>query len=266
MPIEPSAPVQRPRAPFLPMDPRIRERRIQVRRGEGRWRLRLIVTGMVIILLSGSVWLVLRSPLLDVDRVTVRGAERTSAEWISDATGIWEGQPLVEVDLDAAATAVEGLPWVARAEVRRMWPSTALVTVTERTPTAVTSSNTGEWAIVDGTGRVLELVPERPPGLVSLEGLGEMPPPGTTLASAQGPLTVFAALSPSLAARTLAVVALEGGQIELKLNPQGTVRLGTVDALDAKVRAAETVLASVDVRNLAVLDVRLPSSPVLTRG
>ncbi|HEX6597377.1 MAG TPA: FtsQ-type POTRA domain-containing protein [Acidimicrobiales bacterium] len=248
------------------MDPRIRERRIQVRRHEGRRRLRLVVTGMGIILLSASGWLALRSPLLDVDRVTVRGADRTPAEWIRDATGIWDGQPLVEVDLDAAAAAVEGLPWVDSADVRRVWPSTALVTVTERTPSAVTSSNTGEWAVLDGTGRVLELVPERPPGLLVLEGLGELPPPGTTVASASGPLTVFAALSPSLAARTSAVVALESGQIELKLNPQGTVRLGTVDALEAKVRAAETVLASVDVRGLVLLDVRLPSSPVLTRG
>lgn len=266
MPIDPSAPVQPRPAPMLPMDPRIRERRIEVQRSQGRRRLRLLVTGLVVTLLTGATWLSLRSPLLDVDRVTVRGAERTPPEWIAEATGIWTGQPLVEVDLEAAAVAVEGLPWVAAADVRRIWPSTVLVTVSERTPTAVTSSNAGEWAVLDGTGRVLEMVGEQPVGLLVLEGMGELPQPGAPVVQAEGALTVFAALSPSLAARTLTIAVVEDGQIELKLNPRGTVRLGSLDALDAKVRAAETVLASVDVRNLAVLDVRLPSSPVLTRG
>lgn len=248
------------------MDPRIRRRRIEVRRDEGRRRLRLLVAGSTILVLTAAVWFAFRSPLLDVDRVTVRGADRTPADEVRQAAGIWPGQPLVDVDVEGAQVAVEALPWVARAEIRRMWPSTVLIDVSERTGTAVTSTNTGEWAVLDDTGRVLETVAERPPGLLVLEGLGEVPQAGATVARAEGPLTVFAALSPSLAARTLAVAVLEGGQIELKLNPQGTVRMGGVEALDAKVRATETVLASVDVRNLAVLDVRLPSSPVLTRA
>ncbi|MFP5316951.1 MAG: cell division protein FtsQ/DivIB [Acidimicrobiia bacterium] len=248
------------------MDPRIRRRRIEVRRDEGRRRLRLLVAGVVVLVLTGAIWFGLRSPLLDVDRVTVRGAEYSSVEHVREAAGIPVGQPLVDVDLEGARVAVEALPWVDRARIQRVWPSTVLVTVTERTASAVTSTNTSEWAVLDGSGRVLELVPERPPGLLVLEGLGEAPRPGATVTSADGPLRVFAALSPSLAARTLAVVALEGGQIELKLNPQGTVRMGPVEGVVAKARAAETVLASVDVRNLAVLDVRLPSSPVLTRA
>ena len=266
MPRDPSAPVQpRPTAPIR-MDPRIRERRIEVRRHEGRRRLRLLVTGLVITLVTAAVWFGIRSPLLDVDRVTVVGAERTLPEDVIDVTGIWEGQPLVDVDVEAAGLAVEGLPWVDRAAVRRVWPSTVEVTVSERTATAVTSTNSGEWAVLDATARLLETVPERPPGLLVLEGVGELPQPGATVARAEGPLAVFAALSPSLAARTLAVAVVEGGQIELKLNPQGTVRIGVVEALDLKVKAAETVLASVDLRNLAILDVRLPSSPVLTRA
>jgi hypothetical protein len=44
------------------------------------------------------------------------------------------------------------------------------------------------------------------------------------------------------------------------------VRFGPPVDLTAKVRAAETVLAQVDTRDLDVLDVRLPASPVLTRG
>lgn len=266
MPRDPSAPVQPRATPFVPMDPRIRRRRIAVRRDEGRRRLRLLVAGLVVLALTAAIWFGLRSPLLDVDRVTIRGTEYATVEAVGDAAGIPRGQPLVDVDLEGARAAVEAVPWVDQARVERLWPSTVLITVTERVATAVTSTNSGEWAILDATGRVVEVVSERPAGLLVLEGLGDVPEPGVTVASADGPLSVWAALSPSLAARTLAVVALEGGQIELKLNPQGTVRMGPVEGLGAKVRAAETVLASVDVRNLAVIDVRLPSSPVLTRG
>jgi len=248
------------------MDPRIRRRRVEVRRHEGRRRLRLLVSGMVITLVTAAVWVGIRSPLLDVDRITVVGAERTPPDWVTEAAGVWKGQSLVDVDVEAAAVAVEGLPWIDRALVRRIWPSTVEVTVTERTASAVTSTNTGEWAVLDATGRLLETVPERLPGLLVVEGVGELPEPGATVGRARGPLAVFAALSPALAARTLAVSVLDGGHIELKLNPQGTVRMGAVEALEAKVRATETVLASVDVRNLAILDVRLPSSPVLTRA
>lgn len=266
MPTEPSAPVQVRATPLVPMDPRIRERRIEVRRRQGRRRLRLLVAGLAVAALSAAVWVGLRSPLLDVDRVEVRGAERTPADLVRDAAGIFEGQPLVEVDVRVAEAAVRELPWVDRAEVRRLWPSTVLVTVTERSPTAVTRSNTDDWAVLDGSGRVLDIAGEQLPGLLVLEGVGDVPPPGQTVERAQGPLAVFASLSPSLAARTLAVAVVEGGEIQLKLNPQGTVRLGDAAALEAKARAVETVLASVDVRNLEVLDVRLPSSPVLTRG
>jgi hypothetical protein len=44
------------------------------------------------------------------------------------------------------------------------------------------------------------------------------------------------------------------------------VRFGPVDETLAKLRAVETVLASVNATDLEVLDVRLPSSPVLTRA
>ncbi|MDQ4098436.1 MAG: hypothetical protein M3144_11280, partial [Actinomycetota bacterium] len=81
-----------------------------------------------------------------------------------------------------------------------------------------------------------------------------------------GALRVVEALSPALAARTNAVVSLQGGEIALRLHPRGTVRFGVPDDVAAKARAAETVLAQVDAGNLDVLDVRLPSSPVLTRA
>jgi cell division protein FtsQ len=172
---------------------------------------------------------------------------------------------MIDVDESGAARRVEALPWVARAQVSRRWPATVRISVTERRAVAVTRVDGGGWALLDATARVLEIVPNAPGGVTVIEGLGPASPPGTELSTAHGALSVVSASSPALAARTAAVVAVQGG-IEVRLNPRGTVRLGPADNLEAKLIAVETVLAQVDVRNLATLDVRLPSSPVLTRG
>jgi len=55
------------------------------------------------------------------------------------------------------------------------------------------------------------------------------------------------------------------GAGELRLQPEGTLRLGRPEQLEEKFRAALTVLGQVDVTALATLDVRIPDSPVLTR-
>ena len=60
------------------IDPRIRARRILVKRDEDRSRLsRLIIVLGLLAVVAGSV-AALRSPLLDVDHVRVAGARRTS--------------------------------------------------------------------------------------------------------------------------------------------------------------------------------------------
>jgi hypothetical protein len=55
------------------------------------------------------------------------------------------------------------------------------------------------------------------------------------------------------------------GEVELRLSADATVRLGPPEDLQRKFDAVRAVLAQVDMRNLAVLDVRRPDSPVLTR-
>src|SRR5207253_11418730 len=139
-------------------------------------------------------------------------------------------------------------------------PATVRITVTERQAVAVTRFDDGRWGVLDATGRVLEIVAD-PPGGIAVEGVGPSAPAGAVIAGAKGPLAVLTALSHQLAGRTTAVSAVDGGQIELKLNPRGIVRLGPPEDLKAKLTAVETVLARVDIRNLATLDVRLPSSP-----
>lgn len=260
MPLPPGAPVS------LTIDPRLRQRRVEVKRRQGRRRLHVLLAILGMLALSGGAWVASRSPLLDVDTIQVEGSAHTPAQTIALRSGIRRGEAMVDVDGQAAAHRLAAVPWVAAAHVARRLPGTVVITVTERTATAVSSTNGDRWAVLDKQGRVLEVDPVRPAGLPQVEGVDLSAEPGSTIAAASGPLAVLEALPPELESRTAAVAAVGGGQVELKLNPRGTVRIGPPVEVAAKVRAVETILSSVDVRDLAVLDVRFPASPVLTRG
>lgn len=253
---------------MIKMDPRIHRRRVEVRREEGRRRFRVLIGVTAVTALGVGGWAANGSSLLDLDRVVVVGAIRTPPAEARVASGLRRGEPLSGVDQGAAARGVEALPWVRQAKVSRRWPGEVRIRVVEREPVAVAPSAGGGAALVDSSGRVLEWTDAPTPGLAVLAGLPPAGPAGTNL----GPhgvaaLAVATALPAELRARTLWVAAAEGGrgEVDIRLNPEGLVRLGPPDDLDRKFNAIRTVLAQVDIRNLAVLDVRRPENPVLTR-
>jgi len=261
--VGPTAP---PTAPPRAIDPRIRQRRIEVRRREGRRRLYLLLAmvGAVVLFLAG--WGATRSPLLDVDHVRITGARRTTTGQILAVSRVHRGKAMIDIDEGAAVRRIEALPWVGRATVRRRWPGTIDVGVTERAPVAAAAGPSGTWVAVDATGRVLTSVPAPPPDEPALAGVPPAGVPGTRLAGPVGALLrVAAALPPSVRARVASLALAEGGQVEARLRPAGTVRLGPPEDLAAKLLAVETVLGQVDLVRLAVLDVRVPQSPVITR-
>jgi predicted NUDIX family NTP pyrophosphohydrolase len=61
------------------------------------------------------------------------------------------------------------------------------------------------------------------------------------------------------------VVMAVSTELDAALNDGGTIRFGSIEQLDAKIVAVETVLDDVDVACLRLLDVRVPGSPALTR-
>ena len=267
---------QRTRSSGAPpvVDPRMRRRRIGVRREAGRRRLRRValVLGAAAAVV-GAVALT-RTGLLDVDHVAVTGAERTGAQAVRRAADVEPGEPLVSVDTGAVADRVEALPWVATARVERSWPSTVRIRVTEREPVAVVQVTESSTAVVDAGGWVLAVERAGAPdagvpdagataeGTIVLTGVRGRVAEGERLdADARDALT----LAVALAERVPGAVASVSTQLDAELADGGTVRFGSIDDLDDKVTATKTVLGDVDLACLEVLDVRVPGSPALTR-
>ncbi len=245
-----------------PIDPRIRARRIAVQRDAGRRRLgRLVELGLVALVALGFA-VALASPLLDVDAVEVTGTGRLSAEAVREAAGIERGTPLVRVDLREAGERIAALPWVASASLHRDLDGTISVTVVERTPVA-TAQQGEALVLVDAEGRVLgPASPEEAAALVALQ-VDAVPEAGGHLdAATSDALTVAAALAEHAPGT---VRSIHPATLEVELAGGGRAALGDRSALGEKVRSLLTVLAQVDLTCLDTIDLRVPSTPVLTR-
>ncbi|MFP5377343.1 MAG: cell division protein FtsQ/DivIB [Acidimicrobiia bacterium] len=251
----------------LATHPRIRHRRIEVRRDEGRRRRRIVLACLATAALVGAAAGATRSPLLDVDRVEVRGAERTAPADVVAAGGLGSSPAMLDVDTASVERRVEALPWVLDASARRRWPATVVVQVAERHPAAVLAAGEGRWALADGTGRVLAVGPDRPAGLPVLDGVATPAEPGGAVgADARPLLAVAAALPAELRDRVAAVAGAADGEVELALAPPGgAVRLGAPVDLEEKLAVLATVMAKADLGRVAVIDVRVPRAPALTR-
>ncbi len=118
---------------------------------------------------------------------------------------------------------LEALPYVERAEVVREWPDTVRIVVRERQPAAWIDAPAGK-AVVDGTGRVLEVGAAPPAGLPQLLGTRLVPPVGGTVAPLDG-ARVAGGLSGYAAAGTASVEVTDHGVL-LHLASGPEVRMG----------------------------------------
>jgi hypothetical protein len=260
-----TTPTPVPARPRVRMDPRIHRRRAAVLRDEGRRRFRALASAAAVVGLALLAVGATRSPLTDVDYVDLQGAEHTSRADVLRATALDRHPQLIDVKTSEVARRARALPWVDTARAEKAWPGTVRVHVTERAEVAVAPAKGGGWALLDRTGRVLEVQPARRGDIIGVAGIEVAARPGRTVgASARDALAVAAAVPRHLHDRVREVVAV-GGEMELRLAPSGIVRFGPAEQVAVKVQALETMLAKVDLRRLAVLDIRAPSAPVLTR-
>ncbi|MEO0494368.1 MAG: FtsQ-type POTRA domain-containing protein [Actinomycetota bacterium] len=131
------------------IDPRLRQRRIAVRRAAGRRRLRILIAVVVLAAGFGGAYALSRSALLDLDTVEIDGAFGTEADQVAEASGLVIGTPMLDLDLDAANAAIVGLPWVETADVGRAWPGTVEIAVTRRIGVALLPVGDGSAVVID---------------------------------------------------------------------------------------------------------------------
>jgi cell division protein FtsQ len=252
------------------IDPRIRQRRVAIRRSEGRRRLVWMAALVVVLVVAGGGWALLHTRWFSAQVVAVQGMHpHTTDAAIEAAAGLNRHPALVSADPGAMAHRIEALPFIATARVGRQWPDGMSVAVTERIPTLVMAGPGTSWSVLDGTGRTLQVTAAKPAGLVTTvvhtaNGVVPPPPAGHSLPRAAATaLRVGRTLPAAFSAQVTSLTAAPDGTLSLTLNSGITVLLGTDADLAAKYEDVAAIIAHGSLLGAKVIDVSVPQSPTV---
>ena len=253
------------------IDPRIRQRRVAIRRSQGRRRLRWIGAAAVAVVVVLGLLGLAHTPWFGAQAVSVTGIHpHTPDAAIVAAAGLEHHPPLISVNPGAVAKKVESLPFIATARVRRHWPDGVQIAVTERVPVVEMAGPNSSWSLLDGHGRTLQVVPARLPGLVvyivrtATSGIPPAPV-GASLPPAAGPgLEVSRTLPPAFSSQVVSVTVAADGSISMALYSGITVLFGTDSDRTAKYQDIASILAHGTLHATSVIDVTVPESPTVS--
>jgi cell division protein FtsQ len=260
----PERPAERP-----PMDPRLRARMIAVRRQAGRRRLKGGLIAAIVVAVLALAAVATRLPILSVGSVQVSGATYTDPALIAGVVRAIDGSSMLSVDLGSARRQLEASPWVKRVSITKDWPRGIRIDIAERTPVAGYLATDGQFRVIDDEGRVIAALAGQPTAYPAIVPTGRAYGGGPALAPGQQAPAAIAdggrlvrVLPDELRAKVVEVGVNEVGELELHLRPQGTVLLGSSDAMRDKLISVLAVLHDVDPASIGTLDVRAPAKPV----
>lgn len=183
--------------------------------------------------------------------VTVSGPlQRVSAEQVrASVAPLLEGG-LLRVNPQKVRQTVENLPWVDRAEVRKEWPGTLSVRISERSALA----RWGTDQLITTEGQQLNLA--------TAQALGDMPQLSGPATRQQDLIEFYQAAARTLGGQRIGIVAAhlgEGGGLTVTLDDGTAVLLGSDQLLqrwERFIRALPNLRETAAGRNLERVDMR----------
>jgi cell division protein FtsQ len=238
------------------MDPRVRARRIAVRRAKGRKRLIWVAIAAAILLVLVGAVAVLASSLFDVRTVDVQGAVYTDPAELSAIVDDLRGSAILLVDTRKIERQLESIPWVESARVSTQFPHRVFIDIRERQPIATFAGSDGRYRVIDRDGRVLDVVDGIPVDYMLITGAD----PDVEHGQFAGPpfpsaAQLAIALPSEIRALTESIgVDATAGDLSLKLRGNIQVQLGAPADMSSKlVRLLSEVRGGLD--HICKLDV-----------
>jgi cell division protein FtsQ len=240
------------------IEPRLRDRRLAVKKAETRKRLKWVLIAIAVIAVVVGGLAVLGSSLFDVQDVEVEGAVYTDEEALAGIVEDLRGSPVLRIDTDDVERQVEQIPWVRDARVTTDFPHGVKIEILERQPALAFEGEDGRYRVIDDEGRVLDVLDGQPVQYLQLTSserpavaAGQFAPEGFGAAA-----SLVQALTPRMSARAESVsVAPDGSDLRLVLRGGTEVRFGAAEDLIVKLVRLETVLEEHAGEPLSVIDV-----------
>jgi cell division septal protein FtsQ len=144
-----------------PSDKRFRRAHVPpARRTSWRPSRRAVLSVLILCAVSGyavyrAMHLMMAAEALTITRITVSGHERMSRGEVLALLADLPGANMLSVDLDAWRRTLLDSPWVADAAMRRVFPGTVAVTISERTPLGIGRIGDGLF-LIDHRGTIID--------------------------------------------------------------------------------------------------------------
>ncbi len=214
-------------------------------------RRSLLIAGAgAAVAVAGAVYVAGWTPLMGVHSVQVEGPATLPQDQLIATAGIAEGTPMMQVDLRAATARLADLPQLASVDVRRQWPRTIVISVTERDAVAMRKAPDG-WELLDANGSPFAVASSKPKDLPVIA-------PGADAPTNTAMLQALAAMTPEIRAQVAEVSAQSPVSIRLTLRKSDAiVNWGSAQESDFK----SAVLAVLLQTKSGWYDVSNPQTP-----
>ncbi len=116
-----------------------------------------------------------RVALADLEQIPVSGNQFVPRSAVLEKFTADVGLSVLRIPLEARRAAIEEIPWIERASVRRVLPNRLRVDLVERTPVAFLRA-ASELALIDAQGVILERPLEGEFAFPVVTGMGELTP------------------------------------------------------------------------------------------
>ena len=139
------------------LEKREKEKRLRVkkRRKRERAKRRLFGAFFLLLILLSAVIIILKTPLFSVKTLTVEGNTLVDSEKISAASGLGEGESIFNHTSSYSKKAIEALPYISEATVKKKLPSTVTISVSELTGEFLLELDTGNF-VIDKNGKSIK--------------------------------------------------------------------------------------------------------------
>ncbi|MEJ0097779.1 MAG: FtsQ-type POTRA domain-containing protein [Bauldia sp.] len=202
-----------------------------------------------------------------IENVKITGQSETSEVDVLSALDIGTYPSLLTLDLEAARARIEALPWVKTAALKKLYPDTVEIAVSERDPYA-TWQHDNVVSLVDRAGKVItDDVSDQYAALPRVVGIGAAEK-AADYAALLAPYPAIAAEAKAgiLVSESRWTIVLKNG-IELMLpsdNPQAA--LATIVAADRDHGLLSREITAVDLRQPGQMIVRLTQAGIDARA
>ena len=229
----------------------IRERRRQI------WRARLSVLGIIVLVLvlAGIAWF---SPLLALEKVTVKGSELVDHDKVSDSVlDAQSGTPLPRVSTgDVEKAVLNDFPRAKEAAVHYSGPRSLSIEITDRDPVLAITTKEG-FELYDADAVHLGTVDTAPKSLTVLKDSAGTPDKSTVTAV----IRFMAELRPQLRKDLASIDAKDANNLVGRIDTgEDKAKVVFGDATSASLKMRTALQLAADGRT--EVDVSVPSVPV----